>query len=106
MDYIQVVWAEGQGTSYNLEWFMGENAIPKSRDLAISPTNSMVDQVWVDNYNVLHYNIRQKYKVNYNNNTLTLKVNTIFGEVYTFQKEILFLKDGDQGTNGTTYSSM
>ena len=82
---------------------MGENAIPKSRDLAISPTNSMVDQVWVDNYNVLHYNIRQKYKVNYNNNTLTLKVNTIFGEVYTFQKEILFLKDGDQGTNGTTY---
>ena len=41
--------------------------------------------------------------MNYLNNTLIVKVETISGDVYFFNKEILFLKDGDQGTNGTTY---
>jgi len=32
-----------------------------------------------------------------------MRITTITGDEYSYNKEILFLKDGDQGTNGTTY---
>ena len=65
----------------------------------------MIENLWVDNSNILHYTIKQKYKVNFNNNTILVRIITMDEQEYSFRKEILFLKDGDQGTNGTTYVS-
>lgn len=106
----QVTWQEGFGSAYKLIWLIGDEEISSNR---LSPTfdstnitettNSMMQNLWVDNYNILHYNIRQKYAVNYTNNIVTIKITTVNGYEYYFEKEILFLKDGDQGTNGTTY---
>lgn len=99
----QLAWKEGFGTSYTLKWISpdGSELIPGS--LGVDPENSMISGLWVDNYNILHYTIKQKYRVNYNNNTITIKIITLNEVEYTFEKEILFVKDGDQGTNGTTY---
>ena len=105
---VNLAWKEGFGTSYFVSWLMKdvenkEHELPTSKDLAYNPENSMIENLWVDNYNILHYNIKQKYRVNFNNNTIIVRIRTITGSVYSFNKEILCLKDGDQGTNGTTY---
>lgn len=100
---LQVIlsWKDGVGTSYRVEWIGPDGKLlTNSR---YTPTQSMIENLWVDNNNILHYTIKQKYKVNFNNNTITVKIITIDGKEFTFKKEILFLKDGDQGTNGTTY---
>ena len=105
---VNLAWKEGFGTSYFVSWLMKdadnkEHELPTSKDLAYNPENSMIENLWVDNYNILHYNIKQKYRVNFNNNTIIVRIRTITESVYSFNKEILCLKDGDQGTNGTTY---
>lgn len=100
---LQVVltWKDGVGTSYKVEWIGPDgNNITSTR---YNPSQSMIENLWVDNNNILHYTIKQKYKVNFNNNTILVRIITMDEQKYSFQKEILFLKDGDQGTNGTTY---
>lgn len=102
---ISLVWAEGIGTGYSVSWIMRDD---EDNEVILSnqkyrPQSSMINQVWVDNSNILHYNIKEKYKLTDTNNIFTIKISTITGEEYYFNKEILFLKDGDQGTNGTTY---
>lgn len=102
---VNLTWKEGFGTAYTVQWLMRDSdnkEIPLTSK-EYEPPLSMIDKLWVDNYNILHYNIKQKYKNNFNNNTLIVKIKTITEQEYLFDKEILFLKDGDQGTNGTTY---
>lgn len=97
---VTLAWRDGVATSYTVEWIG-----PDGQELTSQPYNpseSMMEEILIDN-NILHYRIKQKYKVNYTNNTFTVRIVTIDGNEYSFLKEILFLKDGDQGTNGTTY---
>lgn len=102
-----LAWKEGIASAYKMEWLMSDGGVIAAGDDASKnrthPSNSMIDSLWVDNSNILHYNIKQKYRVNYNNNTIIIKITTIDAKVYEFKKEIIFVKDGDQGTNGTTY---
>lgn len=99
-------WKEGvYGTGARIEWYdiNGNYVEPGGASVSFnSASKSMISDLYVDSNYILHYHIRQKYKDYYDNNTLTLKVVTS-GNTYTFKKEILFLKDGDQGTNGTSY---
>ena len=102
---VNLTWKEGFGTAYTVKWFMRDltgKEIPLD-GTEKKPEQSMIDKLWVDNSNILHYNIKQKYKINFQNNTLLVRIKTITEQEYNFDKEILFLKDGDQGTNGTTY---
>ena len=102
-----LAWKDGIASAYKMEWLMLDGQPIASGDNAsvnrTTAVNSMIDTLWVDNSNILHYNIKQKYRINYNNNTIIIKITTIDGKVYEFKKEIIFVKDGDQGTNGTTY---
>lgn len=72
-------------------------------DNAFHPLNSMFERVWVDAHYNVHFKIRMKYRNDYNNNILTIKLTTIDNKEYLFNKEILFVKDGDPGVNGTSY---
>lgn len=96
-----LTWKEGVSTRCKLEWISPDGQVISNE--RYKPSNSMIQELWVDNSNILHYNIKQKYNINLNNNTLTIRITTVEEKVYEFRKEILFLKDGDQGTNGTTY---
>lgn len=105
---VELTWKENTGASYYVTWIMrnqdgSEIEVPSRRQFAINPPQSMIKEVWVDNYNILHYTIKQKYSVNDNNNLFIVKIRTAMDDVYLFEKEILFIKDGDQGTSGTTY---
>lgn len=102
---IEVIWKEGFGSNYTVSYLAPDGIeLSGDRTKAHSPSNSMMQNLWVDSTSILHYNISQKYNLNYNNNIITIKIKcTTNGNEYTFYKEILFLKDGDQGTNGTTY---
>ena len=98
---VSLAWRDGVGTSYTVEWIGpdGQNITGTPYD----PAQSMIRQLWVDSNNILHYNISQKFRVNNSNNIITVRIVTLDGTTYSFPKEIVFLKDGDQGTNGTTY---
>lgn len=97
---VTLAWRDGVATSYTVEWIGPDGQ--KLTSQPYNPSESMMEKISIDN-NILHYRIKQKYKVNYTNNTFTVRIVTIDGNEYSFLKEILFLKDGDQGTNGTTY---
>lgn len=105
---VKLTWKDNLGVSYRIEW-LDPNGKPIATSKPASTIddnkipNSMIKELWVDKTNILHYTIQQKYKLTYNNNVIRVRVVTIDQRVYEFKKEILFLKDGDQGTNGTTY---
>lgn len=66
--------------------------------------DSMMRSVWVDaGDNSLHFKIRTKFYEMLNNNTVYVRLTALDGTYVDYEKEIGFLKDGDQGTNGTTY---
>ena len=100
----KITWREGAGTAFKVKWIDGYGEVIGTT--ATQPKNSMMRNVYVDGYNVLHYTIRPKYYNYYQNNTLTMQIITIDGKTYDFPCDILFVKDGEQGTNGTTYITM
>lgn len=66
--------------------------------------DSMMRSVWVDaGDNSLHFKVRTKFYEMLNNNTVYVRLTALDGTYVDYEKEINFLKDGDQGTNGTTY---
>ena len=99
--YATVTLKEGYATSFKISWYLGDVVIGKED---IHPENSMIDSIRVDSSNTLQYLVKTKYKQNNTNNTLSLKISTIDGKEFIFTKELIFQKDGDQGTNGTSYS--
>ena len=99
--YATVTLKEGYATSFKISWYLGDVVIGKED---IHPENSMIDSIRVDSSNTLQYLVKTKYKQNNTNNTLSLKISTIDGKEFVFTKELIFQKDGDQGTNGTSYS--
>lgn len=98
-----ISWVDGVGSAYKIEWLDNSGTLIKQTKTILK--NSMLDSVWVDDSNKIHFSIKQKFNIGYNNNTVILKITTVDNKVYEFPKEILFVKDGDQGTNGTTYIS-
>ena len=57
------------------------------------------------NKSAIHFDIEKKFSLDKStHNTLTLEIITVNNEKYVFQKQLTFLKDGEQGSNGTDYS--
>lgn len=105
----ELVWKDGKGTDFRVEYYVaddneqGMTLITPAAANAYSPKNSMMENVRLDNNGILYYNIKKSYGIGYTNNKFFIKVITIDERVFNFEKEIIFLKDGDQGTNGTEY---
>ena len=103
-----LVWKEGLGAQYKIQWYIGEQEIRQNITIDeavnnnwISPVDSMIEKAWVDADNILHYQVRQKYSNTRDNNLIKVKITSIEEKVYTYEKGITFIKVGDQGTNGT-----
>lgn len=94
-----IVWKDNVKANYSVNWFLGDTSLNSNE---FSAEDSMLANVFVDSSNILHYNIKQRYKVENMNNTLSLRIKTIDKE-YEFKKTIMFTKDGALGTNGTPY---
>lgn len=88
-------------SSYELTVYLGNEQITSTPK---SPDGSMMYNIRVDNNYLIYYNINKSYSVSKRtNNTFTIRVKFINGQEYEFHKPIVFSKDGDQGTNGTSF---
>ena len=96
-------------SSIKIEWLdFNGNVISETGD-GYDPSGSMIESVRVDkNTNSLQYKIKKDFEEvpSKKNNTFKLRVTTLDGQNYTFEKEIIFIKVGDPGTNGTSYQSI
>lgn len=97
---FNAIFKEGIAYNYSIKWYLGDIELSEN---FTSPDNSMLYNVLVDKSGILFYNIRQKYKREYTNNTIRVELTATNNKTYTFEKTIIFTKDGDQGTNGTSY---
>lgn len=104
--YYRLVWEENKTADYTVQWLDPfKQPITNTRDeVAYMGSGSMIDKVWIDINQNLHYTVKQKHNFRYINNSFYLLVTTIDGREYLFEKPITFRKDGEQGTNGTTFS--
>lgn len=101
--YPKLSWKDGFASTYRIQWQIGGMIFNTTEQQ--NPPESMMENVWVDNNGVLHFKIKQKYNQFYTNNTLILTIITVDNKIFEFEKEIVFVKTGDQGTNGTKYIS-
>lgn len=84
---------------YEIKWYAPDGNELVVTDQKREIKNSMITQVRLDTKNSIRYNISSYYKQD-SNNTFKIKIITADKE-YSFEKEITFIKDGDQGTNGS-----
>lgn len=70
------------------------------------PEGSMMTDMWVDSDNVVHFKVRQELEETRTLNTLIARVHTIQDDKY-FEApcEVIFTKDGQQGTQGSEWSA-
>lgn len=99
----------------SIEWYLLGEDTPLKQNEKYSFDNSMLQSVWVDPKGALHFKIKDTYSIRNWNNTFKVVGKTIEPTIdesgnsiqqektYTSLKEIYFIKDGQQGTNGTEY---
>ena len=73
-------------------------------EMASTATNSMLVNVWADTDHNVHFQLYKKFQIDRNQNTLKLIIETVSGETFQFNKTINFVKEGEQGVNGLTYT--
>lgn len=89
-------------SQFKATWLIDNVVIGSSEYL--NPDNSMIYNLLVSADGLtLNYNVKNNFNGSFTNNTITLKLESVNGNSYLFYKDLLFIKDGDQGTNGTDY---
>jgi hypothetical protein len=95
---------EGRALDYRIEVLAPDGAVLGDRykyDTTDSGggyniEDSMMEDIWVDVQNVIHFHPKVKFDPLKLKNTYTLRIFTyISGEIWPLTKEIKFLKDGD-----------
>lgn len=113
----EISWAEGKASTYvitivgpdgvtplsNREYY-AEQSDSESGKTGDCPS-SMMTNMWVDFENTIHFQVRNQYDPDRKDNTFTVKVQTVGGEIYEFKKTVFFTKDGDMGTIGAEWSA-
>lgn len=99
---VQIQAKEGYAAQIaDTSFSIGDKIITNS---AVDPADSMLQQVWIDNENNIHYKISSTYSLSKTNNTIKVTINLINGKILSFSKDIIFSKVGDLGTNNSNYT--
>lgn len=94
--------AQGKIAAAAIEWMVPvENTMLSIPDGYGIPT---IENGWAiyRNLRTLNFNILARYDANKENNTIKLKV-TLGDRVYTSETNLIFLKEGERGSNGTDF---
>ena len=96
--------AQSDALTFSIKWLDSAKQ-PISTDAGKTNNfdNSMMKSVWVDQNNVLRFKVKTKYYDTFINNSVYVRLTSLDGTFVDYEKEISFLKDGAQGTNGTSY---
>ena len=96
--------AQSDALTFSIKWLdMAKQPISTNADNTNNFDNSMMKSVWVDQNNVLRFKVKTKYYDTFTNNSVYVRLTSLDGTFVDYEKEISFLKDGAQGTNGTSY---
>ncbi len=108
-------WADSTIQDYSIEWIAPDGGTPLRHHSAYLAgeligtgfvmNESMMYDMWVDANSIVHYKVNQKYDINKTLNTYTLRVTLLDGTVYEYQKEIIFTKAGQNGTQGSDWEA-
>lgn len=94
--------AEG---TYKLEWIAPDGTNLSNGSIARDISDSMLRNLQQTADNMLFYSVQRNCDtLSRDNNIVMLRLVTS-DKTYVFKKEINFVRDGDQGTNGTQYSA-
>lgn len=87
-------WKNDKASQYSVEW-----TVP-------NPDETMLtDFLFNEDKTILYYKLRPKYSAERTNNTVSLLVKLNDGREFEVKKEFVFLKQGNPGTNGTTFTT-
>lgn len=101
---LEPVYIEDNKLIKSISWYILGEEKPLVIGQYYNPEASMMKDIWVDNNNILHYMIKDTYAIQNWNNTFKIKIEKIdTDKPETTLKEVFFIKDGQQGTNGTDY---
>ena len=96
-----IVSAQTESLTFTMKWLDSDK---RPITTAQEPQDSMLRAIWVDNSdNSLHFKVRTRFYNTLTNNSVYVRLTSLDGSYVDYEKEITFLKDGDQGTNGTSY---
>lgn len=98
----EVISSQSDSSTFTMKWLDSDK-----KEILVEPqdiTNSMMQKVWVDKANnSLHFKVKTKFQNNATKNTIYVRLIALDGSFVDYAKDITFLKDGDQGTNGTSF---
>ncbi|MDD4516792.1 hypothetical protein, partial [Massilibacteroides sp.] len=103
-----LTWAEGRGTDYRIEVLAPDGVIlgaANNLGKGYTPENSMMSDIWIEQGTyAVHFYIKDKFDIEKNENTFILRIVTISSqEIYEANINILFQKDGGQGSQGSDF---
>lgn len=121
LEYLKahVRWRSGYAGTYSIDWYSPEGNVltqPNSpdrfnEDVGQMDERSMMFGMWIgsrpgdnpNNFNTVNYRVRDTFYMDRDQNTYRLRITLFDGREFYFDKEIFFIKDGDQGTHGSAW---
>jgi len=114
----QITWAENAAKDYDI-MFISPDGVHYLADVThyesteydngsskgFSMDGCMMNNMWVDFENTIHFFVETVYDNTKVKNTFTLEISVVGGQTYKIKKEIYFIKDGDQGTMGGDWTA-
>ena len=100
-------WKENRGNRYAIQWLLGDKVLKIGEHNAYTSENSQIENVYIkdDKKLEVYYNLKKKYDYTQTDNVLTLRLVTNDSQIYDYSFEPIFKKQGEQTSNGSTYSA-
>ena len=100
-------WKENCGNRYAIQWLLGDRVLKIGEHNAYTSENSQIENVYIkdDKKLEVYYNLKKKYDYTQTDNVLTLRLVTNDSQIYDYSFEPIFKKQGEQTSNGSTYSA-
>lgn len=106
--------AEGTGSTYSVRIFgpdgteLGNSTWYDELVKSGTPydvSTSMMTDIWRDTNNAIHFRIRDTFDPEKRDNTFTVLYTFMDGDTFESKREVIFTKDGDNGTIGNEWTA-
>ena len=98
-------WQSGNGDNYSVTVLgPGRNVLTNEPSKETTSSGSMMTNMWTPvPSNEINFKVRQEFDSSKTENYFILKISSSIGQTWEIRKDIAFLKNGDQGSNGTNW---
>ena len=98
-------WQNGNGDNYSVTVLgPGRNVLTNEPSKETTSFGSMMTNMWTPvPSNEINFKVRQEFDSSKTENYFILKISSSIGQTWEIRKDIAFLKNGNQGSNGTNW---